>query len=286
MEGQQIRNQQREQWTAASAGWIKNRGEVAGPTRPLTEKIIEMSKVKEGYRVLDLACGVGDPAFSLAERVGSSGYVLGLDIAEAMVEGARTWAREQALSNVKFRVIENELRLGVLKESFDLCTCRHGMMLMPNPASALKALADATKKGGRIVFSTWGLAKNSPAFTLLGQMIERYVPLPPSDMANAPGLFGLPTTEIHELLFKSVSFENVEVYKFDCPVLEADDPEAMWEKISTMGGPMVKVLRDLDDQIREQIHQDFLDTLHQMFPDGPVVLRGETLISSAVKPLD
>ncbi|HET7657422.1 MAG TPA: methyltransferase domain-containing protein, partial [Bacillales bacterium] len=280
MEDQLVRNQQREQWTAASKGWITRREEVARPTRPLTERIIEMSKVQEGFRVLDLACGVGDPAFSLAEMVGSPGQVLGLDISEAMVEGARSWAKEHAVSNVEFRAVENELKLGVPKESFDLCTCRHGMMFMPNPASALKALADATKKGGRIVFSTWGLAKNSPAFTLPGQIIGKYVQLPPSDTANAPGLFGLPTPGIHELLFECAGFENVEVYKFDCPVLEAENPEAMWEKISTMGGPMVKVLRDLEPEVREKIREDFIDTLYQQFQEGKVVLSGETLVST------
>jgi SAM-dependent methyltransferase len=279
-----IRNQQRVQWTAASEGWINRREEVSSPTRPITELIVKLSKVSPGAHVLDLACGVGDPAFTIADIVGPHGYVLGLDIAEAMVEGSLSWAKEHDVSNANFRTIKNELELGVSNESFDLSTCRHGLMFMPNPQLALQVMASATKKEGRITISTWGLPQNSPAFTLPGQVIGRYVKLPTPD-PKAPGLFALSTSEIHTRLFEGIGFQDIEVHKFDCPVMIAESPEEMWELITTMGGPMVKVIKDLQSSIRELIRKDILETLFNMFQSGRVILTAEAIVTTGTKPI-
>lgn len=280
---EQIRNQQREQWTAASAGWINRRAEVSSPTRLITEHMIALSGISPGFHVLDLACGVGDPAFTLAEMVGEEGRVLGLDLADAMVEGARSWATKHEVNNTEFRAIQNELELGVHNESFDLCTCRHGLMFMPDPGLALHAMAIAAKKGGRITISTWGLPQNSPAFTLLGQVIDRHAQVPAPE-SNAPGLFAMPTPEMHKRLFESIGFRNIEVHLFDCSVLTADNPEDMWEKITVMGGPMVKLIADLQSSVGERIQKDFIYTLYEMFAEDRVVLKAEAIVTTGTKP--
>ena len=133
-------------------------------------------------------------------------------------------------------------------------------MFMPNPQDVMKAMSAAVKPGGRITVSTWGLQQNSPAFTIPGQVIGRYASLPTPD-PNDPGLFALSTPEIHTRLFEEIGFLNIEIDKFDCPVMIADSPEAMWNLVSTMGGPMVKVIRDLEKSTREVVHKDFVKTL-------------------------
>lgn len=278
-----IRVQQREQWNLVSQGWINQREEVSAPTRPITELMIKMSRISPGARVLDLACGVGDPAFSIADLIGPQGYVLGLDIAEAMVEGAQIWAKEHDVPNVQFRSISNELDLEVTDQSFDLCTCRHGLMFMPNPELALQALAVATKKEGRVTISTWGIPQNSPVFSLPGQIISKYVSLPKPD-SNAPGLFSLSTQDIHKELFETAGLVDVESEIFDCPVLIAETPEDMWEKITTMGGPMVKILKDLPSNVRETIKLDMIETLYTKFQNNQVVLTAEAIVTTGVKP--
>ena len=45
--------------------------------------------LQPGQRILDLGCGLGDDVFAMAERVGASGHVIGIDISEAMIEEAR-----------------------------------------------------------------------------------------------------------------------------------------------------------------------------------------------------
>src|SRR5438270_24327 len=147
-QAEQVRHQQREEWSAAAPGWQTRRDEVSQPTRSITERLITMADITSGQRVLDLACGNGDPSFTLAQRVGPRGYVVGLDITEPMVRNAQAWAKEHGLTNVEYRVVSNELELGVPDASFDAATCRHGLMYMPEPVAALRTLYLAPKPGG------------------------------------------------------------------------------------------------------------------------------------------
>src|SRR5947209_6718976 len=110
---EQVRAQQRAEWSAAAPGWIRHRHAVSAPARPLTEQLLALAQIRPGQRVLDLACGTGDPAFTIAERVGPTGAVLGLDQSPEMIDGARAWAHAHGVQNVEFRQIQMEVELGV-----------------------------------------------------------------------------------------------------------------------------------------------------------------------------
>src|SRR5262245_44967363 len=54
-------------------------------------------------RVLDVCCGSGASALPAARTVGPRGFVLGVDLAERLLELARRKARAEGLANVEFR---------------------------------------------------------------------------------------------------------------------------------------------------------------------------------------
>src|SRR4028119_2122825 len=108
-----IRDEQRDEWGAVAPGWQRNREKMAGPTSTITEKMLSLARISAGQRVLDLACGVGDPAFAIAGLVGPGGYVLGLDLSPQMIEAARELSSREGVNNVEFRTIASELELGV-----------------------------------------------------------------------------------------------------------------------------------------------------------------------------
>ncbi|HWE63029.1 MAG TPA: methyltransferase domain-containing protein, partial [Chloroflexota bacterium] len=82
-----MREQQRQLWSAAVSGWQPGVDAAIAPADPITEQLIALAQIEPGQRVLDLSCGAGNPAFQIARRVGGTGFVLGLDIAEAMIVG-------------------------------------------------------------------------------------------------------------------------------------------------------------------------------------------------------
>jgi len=277
-----VRAQQREEWRGAAPGWVHLRREVSTPTKPITERLIEMAGIHAGQRVLDIACGTGDPAFTIADRVGPHGSVLGLDITPEMVEGAHEWAQQHGIRNTQFRLIQSELELGVPDESFNAATCRHGLMYMPDPREALQAVRQALKPGGRAAVSTWGPLDHFPYFAMALQVISRHLELPPPD-PTAPGPMALPTAEALRRVFVAAGFADVRVVAFDVAVSEADTPAAFWDILAETAGPLVPLLASLPETQRQAIRDDAVGTLGAIFPRGPVRMGGEALVAAGVK---
>lgn len=279
----EIRDRQRSEWAAVAPGWRRNREKLGVTASPITERLVTLSGVGSGDRVLDMACGTGDPALTLAETVGPEGYVLGLDISEEMVEASRSWAESQGMQNVEFRLIYNELSPGVEPWSFDAATCRHGLQFMPDPMAALQELRDTVKPGGRVAASTWSTPERNPNFTLPKEIISRHADLPEED-PSAPGLFALPTPEDLELIFETAGLTGIQTEVFPTPIARANSAESYWHSIETVAGPLVSLLASLTEEQRRNIREDALQTLREMFPAGPVEIDGEAIAAAGTSP--
>ena len=67
--------------------WGKNE---VGPFA-VTKKLLDMSKIKKGDSVLDLACGTGLVTKKLIGKVGSKGTIYAIDSSESAIKIARKW---------------------------------------------------------------------------------------------------------------------------------------------------------------------------------------------------
>ena len=249
----------------------------------ITEGMVDALRPGPGDRVLDLACGVGDPAFAIAGIVGSEGRVLGLDLSPEMVRGAQAWAKEHGFSNAEFRVIPNELDLGVAPESFDAATCRLGLMFVPDPVLALRELRKALVPGGRIAVSTWGRPERNPNFSLPLEAITRHADPPPKH-SKAPGLFALPTPQVLGSVLEAAGFSEVEAHAFETPVVKAKDAESYWYGLTAMAGPVVSMLAPLPEEQKASIKQEVVETVAARFRGGTVEMSGEVVVASGEKP--
>jgi ubiquinone/menaquinone biosynthesis C-methylase UbiE len=117
---------------------------------------IEMMRLGPGMSALDLGCGTGDDAHRIAEVVGPSGRVLGVDVSEAMIEESRRrWS--QAGSLLEFRVGDaHALALG--DAGLDAARADRVFQHLAAPVEALRELVRVTRPGGRVVVSDpdWG----------------------------------------------------------------------------------------------------------------------------------
>lgn len=86
--------------------------------------------------MLDVCCGTGSSAIPVAELVGASGFVIGVDLADRLLALAREKARELALQNITFRVAE----LDYQAESFDAVLCVFGIFFVPDMPAAVREL--------------------------------------------------------------------------------------------------------------------------------------------------
>ncbi len=115
----------------------------------------------KGMRILDLGSGSGRDCYMLAQLVGESGYVLGVDMTDAQLAVANEhleWHREKfgyAKSNVEFKkgYIEKLDELNLADESFDIVISNCVINLSTDKAAVLNEVFRVLKPGGEFYFS-------------------------------------------------------------------------------------------------------------------------------------
>jgi SAM-dependent methyltransferase len=123
--------------------------------RDVTEALVNYAQPQAGMNVLDVASGTGEPAISIASRIGPEGQVTALDLSSELLEIAAGRARQRALKNVHLQQADAH-NLPFPDASFDLITSRFGVMFFQDCAKALREARRVLKPGGRACFVVWG----------------------------------------------------------------------------------------------------------------------------------
>jgi ubiquinone/menaquinone biosynthesis C-methylase UbiE len=140
----------------------------------VTAAIVEAAQVGPGMRVLDVACGSGEPSISIATLLKGTGQVMGVDMASMPLDVARKRAQKRGLTNVEF--LQGDVHaLPFAGESFDRVTCRLGVMFFGDLARALLELRRVLRPGGRISLLAWG-EMEQPYFDLTIGTVRRMRP--------------------------------------------------------------------------------------------------------------
>jgi SAM-dependent methyltransferase len=126
----------------------------------VTQALVEYSRPQPAMRVLDLASGTGEPGITLAGRVGAPGStkmgsVTAVDQSSELLEIAAERARRKGLSNFTTQRADAH-HLPFADQTFDLATCRFGVMFFSDPQRALTELRRVLKPGARACFAVWG----------------------------------------------------------------------------------------------------------------------------------
>ena len=124
--------------------------------------------------VLDVGCGWGDMSLQVAEIVGPTGRVVGIDCVDAFLDEARKDAAAKGLANVEYRRGDAEVALP--ESEFDYVVARFGTMFFTNPVAALRRMRLALKPGGRMSHIVWRRREDNPAW----QAAKGHRPAPPA----------------------------------------------------------------------------------------------------------
>ncbi len=108
-----------------------------------------MLAVAPGRHLLDVGCGLGGDAVTLAEQVGSGGRVVGVDNSETLILDARARTADRSLP-VEYHV-GDIYALPFADDTFDGCRADRVFQHLDRPGDALVELVRVTKPGGQIV---------------------------------------------------------------------------------------------------------------------------------------
>jgi ubiquinone/menaquinone biosynthesis C-methylase UbiE len=218
-----------EKWKAKSA--------VLG--NAVTEAFVEYSRPLPAMVVLDLASGTGEPGISLAQRVGPQGSVTAVDQSPELLNIAAERARNKKLSNFTTHQADAH-HLPFANQSFDLATCRFGVMFFSDAQRALAELRRVLKPGARACFVAWG-PMEQPYWQTTMKVVHRHVGgtmLQP----GAPDPFRFSAAGSLAEVLSASGFHEVQESTQNLPWTWPGDAEEVFEYACAVAAPFLPML--------------------------------------------
>ena len=269
-----------DQWQAAAQAWSDYGPLLRRWLGPATELMLDMARVREGSRVLDVAAGAGDQSLQAAERVGRSGSVLATDIAPRILELAAQNARAAGL-RVETRAMDGEA-LDVPDRSFDAVISRVGLIYFPDRQRALTGMLRALQPGGRIGAIVYSTADKNPFFSIPVGIIRRRANLPPP-APGQPGPFSLGAPGVLEQELSSAGFVDVEVRAVEAPLRTTSAAECVRFERESFGA-LHQMLSGLDAPGKAAAWEEIEQSLRAFERDGAFEGPCELLVAAASRP--
>ena len=201
-------------------------------------RLVTAAEIQPGQRVLDVASGRGAVLFPCAERVGQTGEVVGVDLADEMVRATNAEASQRGIP-ARVQVMDAE-HLDFLEATFDRVLCGFGIMFLPDQLRALGEFRRVMKSSGRLAVSTWRVSQTSE---IEAAMVELGI-----HRAKQPGWITEPD-DLSKLL-KAAGFTDVSV-KVDSHSFRYADVEEYWRQARGTG--MRRTLDELNAADAERL---------------------------------
>ncbi len=148
---------------------------------PLRLDYIDQRAGLAGKRVLDVGCGGGILAESMAAR---GAKVTGIDMGEQPLMVAELHKLESGVE-VEYRRITAEQLAAEMPGQFDVVTCMEMLEHVPDPASVIAACAQLVKPGGQVFLSTINRNPKAYLFAVVGaEYVLRLLPKGTHDYAK------------------------------------------------------------------------------------------------------
>ncbi|MBX5437515.1 MAG: demethylmenaquinone methyltransferase [Alicyclobacillaceae bacterium] len=125
-----------------------------------------------GGCAIDVAAGTGDWTLALARRVGSGGYVVGLDFCREMLDVAREKLRRHDVRGARVEWVEGDaMQLPFPDATFDVATIGFALRNVPDIVTVLREMRRVVKPGGQVV----SLELSKPEWPLFRRLYYFYV---------------------------------------------------------------------------------------------------------------
>lgn len=271
MEPQLQRRVQRYGWDKAAQyyedSWKKQ-------LKPAHDKLMEMANLKPGEHVLESACGTGLLTLRAVMAVEPNGEITATDLSEKMIELAKERMNKENIHNITFYRMDAE-RLDFKDETFDAAINGLGLMYFPDPLQSLKETHRVLKPGGRTVIAIWGERKNCGWASIFPVVDKRVA----TDVCPMFFQQGTGATLQHSL--KTAGFIDIKTERFPVTLHFPNREIAIMAAFA--GGPVALAYQKFDDHVKEQAHEEYLQSIEPYRKNGGYEIPGEFVVAKGIK---
>src|ERR1700674_1021108 len=189
---------------------------------PVSDILIDRAKAKAGERIVDVGCGSGATTIALAQKVGPTGQVVGIDISAPMLARAREIAPAGLRADF---VLADATVYPFVSASFDLLVSRFGVMFFAEPALSFANLRKALRPSGRLTFACWRDPRDNPFFMAPLQAVYKHAPRLPQLGPEDPGPFSFASKARVNRILREAGFSGI-----------AMEPSDLWLDIAVGRG--------------------------------------------------
>ena len=275
---------QHEYWnTVGGPRWIGLAGVVERRNFVFNDILLERSAVASDERVLEIGCGTGATTIPLAEAVGPRGRVVGVDISEPMLAGARKRIAESGLGNVT--LLQADAQVHRFEAGlFDLITSRFGVMFFADPVAAFSNLLPAVRHDGRLCFVCWAPLEENRHWLIPYEVALRHLGQPAPTPPHMPGPLAFSDPGYVRSILESAGFADVVIHR-ETPDIIGSTPEEEAEHACIMGPPARLIdEKKPDDTVRETIRREMAEAFATYARNGPMLLPSTVFLVTARRP--
>jgi SAM-dependent methyltransferase len=227
---------QHEYWnTVAGPRWVGLGGYVERRVRAVNDLLLARSAVEAGENVLEIGCGTGAATVPFAEAVGERGRVVGVDISEPMLAGARQHIAASGFGNVS--LVQADAQVHRFEANrFDLIASRFGVMFFADPVAAFSNLLPAARPGGRLCFVCWGPLEENRHWLIPYEVALRHLGPPAPTPPHTPGPLAFSDQDYVRSILEASAYADVMIER-ETPDIIGSTPEEETEFACSMGPP-------------------------------------------------
>ena len=239
------------------------------------KRLVEFALVESRQKVVDIATGTGTAAITAARIVGAQGLVVGIDLAQGMLEQAQQKIEAVGLTNIELRQ-EDAQQLSFDDNSFDTVICASGIFFLPDMLTGLREWQRVIQPGGLVAFSSFLETAFQPMAEIFKAQIETY------DVVFPSGSGRLNTPEKCLNLMQEAGFENIEMQTEQLGYYLGSLDE-WWELVWNAGFRIS--LSQIPVEKLEQFQTEHLAQIESLMTDRGIWLDVETIFVRGRKPL-
>jgi len=265
----------------AAVTWTAFQERLDALFEPLTALALDAAAPVSGEHVIDIGCGCGATVLALADRIGPTGRVLGLDISEPMSARARERITAAGLSNA--RVVVSDAAVHTFAPGgADLLFSRFGVMFFADPVAAFANLHRAMRKGSRLLCAAWRPLADNPWFRVPLEAASGLLPPQQPSDPDAPGPFAFANQDRTLGIFKDAGWHDVTLTRHDVPMrfAAANQIEKATE-FATRVGSLARLLADETPETRARIRLAVAEALKAYDSPAGITLSGSIWLIAA-----